>query len=154
MLQRAAEELEQAVRLEPQGLWPNFYQGLCAYRLGRHTDAVASYSVCIGAAPQAASCFHNRALAFDALGRPEQALRDYDQALRLDPALADAALNRGALHYRAKRYDAAIADLRRAQELGSDPVVVAFDLLLVNLARGECSTTLNELRRALGSPPQ
>jgi tetratricopeptide (TPR) repeat protein len=133
---RAAHEMEQAVLLEPQGLWPNFYHGLCAYRLGRTTDAVSAFSVCIGAAPEAASCFYNRALAFDALGRPEQALRDYDQALQLDPTLADAALNRGVLHYRARRYDAARADLRRAGELGSHPAIVSFDLLLVNLALG------------------
>ena len=133
---RAAHEMEQAVLLEPQGLWPNFYHGLCAYRLGRYNDAVSAFSVCIGAAPEAASCFYNRALAFDALGRPEQALRDYDQALQLDPTLADAALNRGVLHYRARRYDAARADLRRAGELGSHPAIVSFDLFLVNRALG------------------
>lgn len=146
-LERAAEELEQAVRLNPQGLWPNFYQGLCAYRLGRYTDAAAAYSVCIGAAPQAASCFYNRALAFDALGHGERALRDYAQALRLDPTLANALLSRGMLHYRAKRYDLAIADLQRAGELGSEPVVVFFNLFLVNLACGEYRAALDQLRR-------
>src|SRR5262249_7037394 len=39
-LERAAEEVARAVRLLPQGLWPNFYQGLCAYRQGRYADAV------------------------------------------------------------------------------------------------------------------
>ncbi len=68
-LERAAEEVERAVRLQPQGLWPNFYQGLCAYRLGRYADAAMAYSVCIGVAPEAAGCFFNRALAFDALDR-------------------------------------------------------------------------------------
>jgi tetratricopeptide (TPR) repeat protein len=87
-LERAAAELERAVRLQPQGLWPNFYQGLCAYRQGRYADAVTAYSVCIGAAPEPAGCFYNRALALDALGRTGQALHDYDQALRLDPTLA------------------------------------------------------------------
>jgi tetratricopeptide (TPR) repeat protein len=102
-LERAAEEVGRAVRVQPQGLWPNFYQGLCAYRQGRYADAVTAYSVCVGAAPQAAGCFYNRALAFVALGRTEDALRDYDQALRLDPALALAALNRELLQERAKR---------------------------------------------------
>jgi tetratricopeptide (TPR) repeat protein len=147
-LDRAAGELARAVRLEPQGLWPNFYQGLCAYRQGRYVDAVAAYSVCIGAAPEAANCFHNRALAFTALGRPEQALRDYDQALRLDPTLAAAALNRGMLHYRAGRSDGALADLRRARELGADPALVSFDLALVHTARGEHAAALDELVRA------
>jgi serine/threonine protein kinase/tetratricopeptide (TPR) repeat protein len=134
-LERAAGELAQALRLEPQGLWPNFYQGLCAYRRGRYADAVTAYSVCIGAAPEAANCFYNRALAFEALGRTADALADYNHALRLDPALAAAALNRGMLHYRAGRYAEAAADLQRAQDLGMDEAVVAFDRLLVDLAR-------------------
>ncbi len=153
-LQRAAAELDRAVLLEPQGLWPNFYQGVCAYRQGRYSAAVAAYSVCIGVAREPAPCFYNRALAFEALGQTEQALRDYDQALRLDPGLADAALNRGMLHYRAKRYDAAITDLQRAFELSADPAVVFFDLALANLARGERAAALDNLRRALSHNPQ
>jgi serine/threonine protein kinase/Flp pilus assembly protein TadD len=152
-LERAAEEVERAVRLQPQGLWPNFYQGLCAYRQDRYADAVTAYSVCIGAAPEAAGCFYNRALAFDALGRAEQALRDYDQALRLDPTLAVAALNRGMLHYRAQRLGAALDDLERARELGADPAAVSFDLALVHLARGEQTAALNDLRQALRHDP-
>jgi eukaryotic-like serine/threonine-protein kinase len=110
-LKRAADEVARAVRLEPQGLWPNFYQGLCAYRQGRYEDAVTAYSVCIGAAPRnaegkasrAAGCFYNRALAFVALGRTKEALRDYDQARRLDPSLELDGLKRQLLLERAKQ---------------------------------------------------
>ena len=83
------------MRLQPQGLWPNFYQGLCASRQGRHADAVTAFSVCIGAAPQAAGCFYNRAVAYTALGRREQARLDYQQAARLDPSRAVFAPGRG-----------------------------------------------------------
>jgi serine/threonine protein kinase len=92
-LERAAAETDEAVRLEPQGLWPNFYQGVCAYRRGRFTDAAAAFGVCIGAAPDAAGCYANRALAFAALGRTDLALRDYDQALRLDATLTNTTLD-------------------------------------------------------------
>ena len=152
-LERAAEEAKQAVRLRPQDLWPNFYQGLCSYRLGRYADAIQAYSVCIGAAPEAASCFYNRALAFEGLADPEQALNDYDQALRLDPTLAVAALNRGMLHYRAKRYADSLADLRQADESGADPAVVSYDRALVHLARGEQAAALDDLRRAVSLNP-
>jgi serine/threonine protein kinase/tetratricopeptide (TPR) repeat protein len=152
-LDRAAAETERAVRLQPQGLWPNFYRGLCAYRRGRYADAALAYSVCVGTAPQAAGCFYNRALALAALGRTKQALLDYDRALRLDPALAAAALNRGMLHYRAKRYAAALADLERARKLGADPAVVSFDLALAHLARGERAAALADLRRSLRHHP-
>jgi tetratricopeptide (TPR) repeat protein len=110
-LQRAAEEVRRAVRMQPQGLWPNFYQGLCAYRQGRYAEAVTAYSVCIGAAPvsaagpspAAAGCLYNRALAFAALGQAEEALLDYEQALRLDPTLAHTALSRESLLQRVRR---------------------------------------------------
>jgi serine/threonine protein kinase len=148
-LDRAAEELEGAVRSQPQALWPNFYRGLCAYRRGRYADAVAAFSICIGAAPEPAGCFYNRALAYEGLGSTEQALHDYDQALRLDPTLAVAAQNRGMLHYRAKHYADAIRDLHRAGELGADPAVIAFDRALVNLARGEYGLARRDLSRAL-----
>jgi serine/threonine protein kinase/tetratricopeptide (TPR) repeat protein len=152
-LQRALAELERAVLLHPQGLWPNFYYGLCAYRLHRYPDAIAAYSVCIGAASEPAGCFYNRALAYEALGRIEQALQDYDQALRLDPGLANAALNRGMLYYRQKRYAAAIADLEHARDLGADPAVVSFDLALANWARGEYAAALDNLNQTLRYNP-
>jgi eukaryotic-like serine/threonine-protein kinase len=87
-LEVAAKVLNEAVRLQPQGLWPNFYQGLCAYRRGMFADAVTAYSVCVGAAPDAAGCFYNRARAYRALGCEQKAEADYEQALRLDPFLA------------------------------------------------------------------
>jgi tetratricopeptide (TPR) repeat protein len=91
-LERAAAETDEAVRLEPQSLWPNYYQGVCAYRRGQFADAAAAFGVCIGAAPDAAGCYVNRALAFAALGRTEAALRDYDRSLRLDATLTSPVL--------------------------------------------------------------
>jgi tetratricopeptide (TPR) repeat protein len=99
-LEQAAEQLRKAVHLQPQGLWPNFYRGVCAYRQHRYADAVTAFSVCIGAAPEAAGCFYNRALAFAALGRTEVAQEDYDHALRLDPGLAATPLKHGTLPHR------------------------------------------------------
>ncbi|HEV8061201.1 MAG TPA: protein kinase [Gemmataceae bacterium] len=110
---RAAHEIAQAVRLQPQGLWPNFYQGLCAYRQGHFADAVTAFSVCIGAAPEAASCFYNRGRSFAALGNADRALDDYAQALHFDPKLKIAALNRGLLLFRAGRFSELGRDLWR-----------------------------------------
>jgi Flp pilus assembly protein TadD len=151
-LERASEELQRAARLQPQGFWPNFYSGLCAYRQSRYADAIAAYSVCIGAA-QPAACFYNRGLAYEAWGRTELAIQDYDQALRLDPGLADAALNRGMLYYRRKQYVAAIADLEHARDLGADPAVVYLDLALANWARGEHAAALDNLSQSLSLNP-
>jgi serine/threonine protein kinase/tetratricopeptide (TPR) repeat protein len=148
-LTRAADALHQAVERDPKGLWPNFYLGLCAYRQGKFADAVAAYSVCIGAAKDPGVCLFNRGRAYAALNLPEQALRDYDQALRLDKELTAAAVNRGMLHFSARRFEAARADLRRARELGADPAVIFYDLALVDLALDHRAEAREKLSQAL-----
>jgi serine/threonine protein kinase len=106
---RAADHLEQAVRLEPGGLWPNFYLGQCQYRRGRHQDAVAAFSVCVGAAPGTAACYFNRAMAHAALKQYEAAEADLLRALRdgVDPATA---------HYHLALVSEARGDRARARE--------------------------------------
>jgi tetratricopeptide (TPR) repeat protein len=47
----AIAEFERAVDLQPQDFWPNFYQGLCAYRLGRYDEAITAFRVCLALAP-------------------------------------------------------------------------------------------------------
>jgi tetratricopeptide (TPR) repeat protein len=153
-LQRAEAELDCATQLEPYGLWPNYYRGLCAYRLRQYGSAAEAFSVCVGAAPGRAPCYYHRALAYTALGRLDRARSDYDRALQLEPTLAAALLNRGMLHYRAKRYDAALADLRQALERGADPGMVHYNLALVHLARQDRGAALSSLDRALEHDPQ
>ena len=84
----AAAELDAARDLDPAGLWPNFYFGLCTHRLGRFHDAIAAFSVCIGADPKLAGCFYNRALSHQALNHLDAAQRDFARALELDPTFA------------------------------------------------------------------
>lgn len=112
---RAVPELRQAARLEPQGLWPNFYLGQCAYRQARFEEAVTAFSVCIGAAPDGAACFYNRGRSYAALGNAEKALDDYDQAVRLDPKLVPAIINRALLQCRMGRFAEMWRDLVRSR---------------------------------------
>jgi tetratricopeptide (TPR) repeat protein len=145
----AAAEFERALDLQPQDFWPNFYRGICSYRLQRYGDAVDAFRVCIALAPGSAACFYNRALAFASLGQSDRALHDYDRALQLDPRLAAAALNRGILHHQARRFTEALADFRRALDLGADPAVVHYNSALVYLAQHDRIAAKASLRRAL-----
>jgi serine/threonine protein kinase/tetratricopeptide (TPR) repeat protein len=86
----AAVELERAVDLQPQALWPHFYRGLCAFHLGRYEDAVTAFTACAALAPNLATVYHNRALAEAALGRTDRALRDCEKALRRAPNYPEA----------------------------------------------------------------
>jgi serine/threonine protein kinase/tetratricopeptide (TPR) repeat protein len=152
-LAQAAEELEAALAIDPSGQWPNFYYGLCAHRMGRHDDAVAAFSVCIGAAPNLAGCYYNRALVSANQGRTDRALHDYERAIELDPTLAAAWLNRGMLYYKLQQYAEAATDLRQAIKHGADPAAAHYDLALVHLADHNAVAALNEVDNALANEP-
>jgi eukaryotic-like serine/threonine-protein kinase len=93
----AALRFERALALDPTGLWPNFFRGLCSYRLGRYVEASVAFTVCATLAPKSAACFYNRGLAFVALNRPDLARSDFDHALEIDPDLTEAAIERNRL---------------------------------------------------------
>jgi tetratricopeptide (TPR) repeat protein len=94
---RAASYFEEAVRLEPHGLWPNFLHGQCCYRQGRYTEAAMAFSICIGADPDSWGCFHNRSMAFAALEQFRLALADCERALQLEPDAVEPHLQRALL---------------------------------------------------------
>ncbi len=87
-LEEAETELDMARGLSPEGLWPNFCYGVCTHRLGRHAEAIAAFSVCIGADPALAAPYYNRAACHLALGHRQLADRDFLHAHRLDRTLA------------------------------------------------------------------
>jgi tetratricopeptide (TPR) repeat protein len=146
---RAAEELAAAVAADPGGLWPNFYAGLCFQRMGRHDDAVAAFSVCIGGAPDVAGCYYNRALSYAALGRTDRAMQDYDKTLALDPAHVASLLNRGALHFQLGHAAPAVADLELSLKHGADPTTVHYDLAVIHASLDDRARALEHARRAL-----
>jgi serine/threonine protein kinase len=86
----AAAHFQQAVELEPGGLWANYYRGTCAYHQACFHEAVSAFSACVAVAPDRAWCFYNRGLAYLELGSREAALRDFNSALRLEPTLTPA----------------------------------------------------------------
>jgi tetratricopeptide (TPR) repeat protein len=102
-LERARTEFERAIELEPQAFWPNFYRGICAFRLRRYHEAESAFQICVALAPKCAECYYNRALVRAELHRTEDALRDYDRALQLNPDLAAAKQNREHLLKKAGR---------------------------------------------------
>jgi serine/threonine protein kinase/TolA-binding protein len=94
---KAAAELEEAVKQAPGDFWANFYQGKCAFSRGRYHEAVGAFRTCVALAPRSAPSYHNRGLAYERLGNHDRALADYDRALRLAPDLVEAARNRARL---------------------------------------------------------
>ncbi|HEV3255964.1 MAG TPA: tetratricopeptide repeat protein [Gemmataceae bacterium] len=148
-----AAQLDRALELQPDGLWPNFYKGVCAYRLGQYEDALVAFSAAVALAPGTAACFYNRGRAYAELGHLDRALQDYDHALRLDPALAPVALSRAELRCRQQRYDDALADVELARRSGIGAAVASYHEALVHVARQDRPAASRCLQDALRLDP-
>ncbi len=151
-LEDAAREFRLALDDRPQDFWPNFYQGLCEARLRHPQEALSAFRTCVTLRPDSAACHYNRAVVLDSLGRTDEADRDYSRALELDPRLADAALNRGVLRYRAKRYRDAIDDFERALAAGPGRELsgrIYYNLALAHLARDDRPSASASLKAAV-----
>ena len=66
----ASAEFRLVLESRPQDFWPNFYEGICAFRQHRYDDAEDAFQVCVALSPQSADCFYNRAAARERWGRP------------------------------------------------------------------------------------
>lgn len=67
---------------------------------------------------QRAGTFINRAVMKAALGRTDDAMRDYDEGIRIKPDLGDGYVDRGAALILLKRYDEAMTDINKGIGLG------------------------------------
>jgi len=114
---------------------------------------VSAFSVCIGAAPNAAGCFYHRALAYAAMNRSSEALQDYDRTLQIDPTHAAAALNRAMIHFQQRRSARAIEDLHLALRLGADAATVHYDLALVHLDANDTNVAMRHVELGLERNP-
>jgi serine/threonine-protein kinase len=88
-------------------------------RLGRAAEAEALLDRVVAGRPDA-DAYANRGTVRSRRGRSAEALRDFEEALRLSPQDPNALFSLGAHHHREKRYAEGMEILRRAIEGGAD----------------------------------
>lgn len=150
--EEARRELAEAVSQDPSAFWPNLYLARCDYRLGNPEAALIAASVCVALEPDKAPCYYNRGLIRKALG-DDDALADFDRALRLDPISTAALVERGKLLAERKQFTAALADFTTALKHGANPAEVHEQVARVQWAQGNTSDAADSVRRALAADP-
>lgn len=85
--QSASEEEDKKKAWEGYAI---YQVGLQALKGARYSEAVDKLTTAIRDGYRRAEVYNSRGLAYDALGEYERAITDYGQAVRLDPALAEA----------------------------------------------------------------
>ena len=76
--------------------------------------AIGDFTQAIRLAPNSASAYGERGVAYANKGDFDHAITDYNQALRINPNLAEAYNNRGNAYSDKRDYDRAIADFKQA----------------------------------------
>ncbi len=96
-----------------------------------------------------ANAFYNRGNAHSAKGEHDQAVADFDEALKLEPRNASALNNRGSARADKGETDAAIADFDAALKLNGRYASAWFNRANAYAAKGETARALDDYGKAL-----
>jgi len=110
----AIEDLNQAIKLEPQNAQAYNRRGDAYYRLGDYEQAQTDSSQAILLNPQDANAYFDRGFAYYELGKYKEAIADYTQAIKLNSENAYAYYGRGIARTQLKDNKGAIGDFSKA----------------------------------------
>jgi tetratricopeptide (TPR) repeat protein len=116
-LDRAFADIDEAIRLDPNGPRAYYNRGLAWRAKGDLDRAIADYTDAIRLNARYRNAYNDRGSAWRDKGDLDRAIADFDEAIRLDPTYSIAYYNRG-LAWRDKgELDRAIADYTEAIRL-------------------------------------
>jgi len=111
--------------------------GVAQAALGRHGDAIRSYTLAIATRPEMEIAYTNRARSHRALDAPEAAMADYSKAIEVAPRSADAWFGRGVLKLTLQDPAGAEEDLDRAVSLDRERTDTLFNRGIARLVQGK-----------------
>ncbi|MCU0453191.1 MAG: tetratricopeptide repeat protein [Bacteroidetes bacterium] len=138
-------------RTPTSALAHNYLGAALAQESGDLVRADRSFSIAIFHDPLFSAAYANRGTTRAALGRSEEALRDLDEALRIDPSDPSTRMSRAMVLRRSGRFDEALRDMHLAiarQPMNVPWMVERAGLLLEMGRTGEAAAELEVLRRA------
>jgi tetratricopeptide (TPR) repeat protein len=151
-IDEAIADYSQAVRLNGKNV--NAWLGLCKSRLVKkdHDQAIADCTTTIALSPKLASAWVYRGDAYShKLDGVEQALFNYDEAIKLDPNWMWPYINRGSLLQLNGQLDRAIADYSEAIRLSPDYAVGWADRCEAYASIGKFVEALTDCNKALSA---
>jgi len=139
-----------------------YYRG-CAYLAkNEFLLAVGDLTKAVELNPKDAAAFFSRGYAFYRLGEGwkdsedrtrdfDRAIKDYSQAIKLDPAYGLVYAYRAFIYLKRDMYDEALADCNKALELGVKTPQTFFDKALAQEKKGQYQEAVATLRRLIES---
>ncbi|MBT3863304.1 MAG: tetratricopeptide repeat protein [Chloroflexi bacterium] len=107
-------------RITPEKIINTFKNGVREVDEGHPKNAIKYFTEAIAASRNSAKLHHYRADAYALAGDHEQAIVDYDTAVRLNPKYPDTYVDRGNSHYQLEHNETALKDFSEAIRLKPD----------------------------------
>ncbi|MBN2295696.1 MAG: tetratricopeptide repeat protein, partial [Pirellulales bacterium] len=153
----AIECLETAMKLRPEDkpprFWARFLHAHCCERVQRDEEAIADYGICIGLRGDFAWPYHNLGLIYTKRGRYALAAKNLQEAVRLDPNLADAYANLGVAQFQMGQFSDALRSFDRAIDRGFETADVYSNRAAAREALGDYQGARGDLEHALKLDP-
>lgn len=145
----ALERLDAAIHDDPSYDQLYVSRGVIHRRLKQFDEAIADFSRAIELAPRAWQTHLYRGIVYtDDLGAYDLGIRDFRTVIELNPDNTDAVMNMGVAHYKAGRYDEAIARYSDAIARTRDSTRITYLRGLAYMAKGDAAGAGTDMRTA------
>ncbi len=128
-----------------------------AYERGDYGLAIQHYTNAINSGglsdDELGIAFYNRGVAYDRKGLYDEAIRNYGEAIRLDPDYAEAFNNRGIAYSDKRLYDEALRDFSEAMRLRPGDADSSFTLGRARFYKGDFADAARDLTIAVQKYP-
>lgn len=144
---------QEVVREDPRDVFSLFLIARCREQQGHYREAVGEYSACLAVWPEAPQLYFNRGLANFHARDYAEAIRDFAEARRLNPALTTARVWKALAHQALAEYAQAIEELDLALEENSTETRIYFIRARNREALGDRAGAERDRREGLAKEP-
>jgi DNA-binding winged helix-turn-helix (wHTH) protein/tetratricopeptide (TPR) repeat protein len=147
-LEKALEEMERALQLEPTSLVMNSFMGATLYFAGRYNEAVEQCRRTIEMDPNFAVAHWHLGLAYEQTGTFDEAIAEFQRAITLSGGSPLLKASLGHAYAKANRKAEATKILGELNELSKQRYVSSYEKAAITLALGDERQTFEWLEKA------
>jgi tetratricopeptide (TPR) repeat protein len=147
-LERALEDLDKAIALDPSDYKSYVNRGLVHIEIGQMDKAIEDLDKAITLNPRSFEAYTNKGMAYGRAGLLDRAIEQFSKAIDLEPDTAIAYGNRGLAYFLIGQLDRALEDLNKAIELDEDYEQAYFDRGNLHLKLGNRELALSDFQKA------
>jgi tetratricopeptide (TPR) repeat protein len=151
----ALSHLERAIQLLPTDPTAHYNLGTLLHRQNDLERALQEYQLALRYGPdrrEAAQTHNNLGVLFKQLGRRDEAIAEFTQAIALNPNEQNSLIGRGTTEREEEKLDAALQDFQRAAQIAPSPLAYYWQARVLE-DKGEASAAIEAYRAALKLAP-